>query len=151
MFRFNDEFIANKQKEKTAELLEGLLKNFNIEHSSEIEKFFDANIKDYDFVEGIPALARTQDQLVRMLFIESNSNANSAKIELRAVYDNLTKSLKDPIPFIEFSFPSRYKCKHGENYKHVYVFFITNFKTFDESQDSVLYYLNRMNNLKVFL
>lgn len=152
MFRFSkDEFIASRANEKAITLLENLLKHSVVEHCPEIEKFFDDNVKTYEYLEELPGISKKQGHPIVMPCIPYNSSDYHAKMELKVGYDALTKSWKDPIPFIEFSFPEDYKCKHGDEYKHVYIFFFTQFTKFDGARDCTLYYLNKLQNLKVFL
>jgi hypothetical protein len=152
MFKFSkDEFIASKCQEKAVTLLESLLKHSVVEHCPEIEKFFDDNVKTYEFLEELPRLSIQHDHPIIMPCIPYNDSDYHAKMELKVGYDKLLKSWKDPIPFVEFSFPEDYQCKHGNEYKHVYIFFFTKFTKFDGARDCTLYYLNKLNNLKVFL
>lgn len=155
MFRFsNDEFIANKQKETAIVLLENLLKYFTIEHCPEIEKFFDDHVKTYEFLEELPRISEKHDDIIMMPCITHIHNEVNARIDIgdscKKLYPSrLWKEIN--IPFIEFSYPQDYKCKHGDSYKHVYIFFLTKYPKFEDARDSVLYYLNKLNKLKVFL
>lgn len=156
MFRFSeDKFAANKQKEIAISLLENLLKYFTIEHSSEIEKFFDDNVKTYEFLEELPRISEKHDDIIIMPCIPHNHDAASARMDLGEAYKKISKSKflwKDiTVPFIEFSFPTDYKCKHGDNWMHVYILFLTKFEKFEDTQDCVLHYLHKLNNLKAFL
>lgn len=152
MFRYSiDEFIASKQKEKSLGLLEELMKHSVLEHCPQIEKFFDENVRSYEFLEELPDICNKNDHPIVMPCIPRDGSEYHAKMELKVGYDKLLKSWRDPIPFIEFSFPENYKCKHGDEYKHVYIFFFTQFKGFDGARDGTLYYLNKLNNLKAFL
>lgn len=156
MFRFsNDEFIANKQKEDATALLESLLKYFSIEHCPKIEKFFDDYVKTYEFLEELPRISEKHDDIIIMPCIPHNHDAASARMDLGEAYKKIYKSellWKDvTVPFIEFSFPTDYNCKHGDSWMHVYIFFLTNSLKFEDARDSVLYYLNKLNKLKAFL
>jgi len=156
MFRFSDdEFIANKQKEGATALLESFLKFFSVEHCPEIEKFFDDNVKTYEFLEELPRISEKHDDIIIMPCIPHNHDLAGARMDLGEAYKKISKSKflwKDiTVPFIEFSFPSDYKCKHGDSWVHVYIFFLTNFPKFEDARDNALYYLNKLNKLKVFL
>ena len=152
MFKFsNDEFIASKQREQSLTLLEELMKSSILEHSPEIENFFDTHVRTYEILEELPNLGRQQKQPIIMVCIPWNASEWHAKMDLEEAYEKLKKSWKDTIPFIEFSFPSDYNCKHGQDYKHVYIFFFSKFNTLEGSRDCFLYYLNKLNNLKAFL
>jgi hypothetical protein len=132
-------------------LLEEIMKHSVVEHCPEIEEFFDKNIRSYELLEELPGLAKSHEQSIVMPCIPYNDMEFRAKKELKVAYDKLNKSWKDPIPFIEFSFPKDYKCKHGEDYRHVYIFFFTNYTKLDGAQECTLYYLNKLNSLKAFL
>jgi hypothetical protein len=152
MFRFSsDEFIASKAQEKALVLLEDLMKHSVLEHCPEIEEFFDKNIRSYELLEELPKISIKHDNAIVMPCVPPTSSDYHAKMELKVGYDKLHKSWKETVPFIEFSFPLDYNCKHGQEYKHVYIFFFTQFKTFEGARDCTLYYLNKLNNLKVFL
>lgn len=153
MFRFSeDEFTANKQKEEATALLESLLKYFVIEHSPKIEKFFDENVKTYEFLEELPKFYKTNNYPIVIPCIPHNLEDQYSRMDLSEGYQAFSKSWREiTVPFIEFSFPPDYKCKHGISYMHVYIFFFTKFTKFEEAQDCVLHYLNKFNNLKVFL
>lgn len=152
MFRFSDdEFLAKKQQEKATSLLEEILKYSAVEHCPEIEKFFDSYVKSYEFLEELPNIFRQQNSIISMSCVPYDCEVWRAKMDLQVAYDKTNKSCKDTIPFIEFSFPKDYECKHGESYMHVFIFFSTDSKQFEESRDRVLHYLNKLNKLKVFL
>lgn len=153
MFRFSDdEFLANKQKEEATFLLESLSKYFIIKHSPEIEKFFDDNVKSYEFLEELPKLSRINNDIIVVPCMPHNYNDEWARMNLGECYQELSYSWKDVVvPFIEFSLPENYKCKHGDAYKHAYFFFLTKFVKFEDTQDCVLHYLNKLNKLKAFL
>lgn len=153
MFRFSDdEFKANKQKEEATALLESLLKYFSIEHCPKIEKFFEDNVKTYEFLEELPRLIKKHNDIILMPCTPHNYNHEWARMNLSESYTALSYSWKGPVvPFIEFSFPEDYKCKHGVDWKHVYILFLTKYPKFEDARDSVLYYLNKLNKLKVFL
>lgn len=152
MFRYSiDSFIASKQKEKALTLLEELMKYSTLKHCPEIEAEFDKNVRTYALLEELPPLSIQFDHPIVMPVIPWDHGGHSAKMDLKKAYDKLIKSWRDPIPFIEFSFPNDYKCPHGESYKHVYIFFMTEYKNYDEAKDSVLFYLQKLNKLKVFL
>jgi len=155
MFRFSDdEFFVNKQKEIATSLLENLLKYFTIEHSPKIEKFFDDNVKTYEFLEELPNLSKKQNDPIIMPCITHVHNEVNARVDIGDACKKLFPSRlwkEITIPFIEFSFPPDYDCKHGDSYKHIYIFFLTKFENFEETQDCVLHYLNKLNNLKAFL
>src|SRR5574339_261092 len=143
MFRFSkDEFIASKHQEKALALLEDLMKHAVLEHCPELEEFCDQNVRSYEFLEELPGLARKHNQPIIMVCIPWNASDYRAKMDLKEAYDKLEKSWKDPIPFVEFSFPSDYNCKHGLDYKHVYIFFFTKFNKLDGAKEASLYYLN---------
>lgn len=153
MFRFSkDEFIANKQKEEATSLLESLLKYFTIEHCPEIEKLFDDHVKTYEFLEELPRISEKHNDIIMMPCIPYDYNHEWARMNLSEPYKKLSYPWKGPIvPFIEFSFPLDYDCKHGESWKHVYILCLTKYPKFEDARDSVLYYLNKLNKLKVFL
>ena len=161
MFRFSDdEFIANKQKEEATALLESLLKYVSIEHSPKIEKFFEDNVKTYEFLEELPSISTTNNDTTIMRLLPYDYSHESARVDLGEDFKKIQPKPCDggpklwkeiTIPFIDFSFPSTYNCKYGEGYKHVYIFFLTNFTEFEQAQECMLYYLNKLNKLKVFL
>jgi len=156
MFRFSDdEFFANKQKEESTALLESLLKYFTIEHCPEIEKFFDDNIKTYEFLEELPKLSKVNNDFIIMPCIPHNHDNEFARMDLGEAYKKISESKflwkEITVPFIKFSFPVDYNCKHGSNWMHVYIFFLTKFSKFEDARDSTLHYLNKLNRLKVFL
>ncbi len=152
MFRYSvDEFIASKQQEKALILLEDLMKHAVLEHSPEIEKFFDEHVRSYDFLEELPSLSEKLGHPIVMVAIPWDSYSHRAQMDFKRAYDKLDKSWKDTVPFIEFSFPRDYNCKHGAEFMNVYIFFFNKFKQFEGSRDCTLYYLNKLNNLKAFL
>lgn len=152
MFRFSiDEFVARTQREKSIALLEEISKTFIVEHCPEIEKFFDDHVKSYEFLEELPKLVNQKEITIAMSFIPYDAITWRANADLTDTYRKLNKSVKETTPFIEFSFPENYKCKHGVPYKDVFIFFVTKFNEFENAQDYALLYLNKLNNLKAFL
>lgn len=161
MFRFSDdEFKANKQKEEATALLESLLKYFSIEHCPKIEKFFEDNVKTYEFLEELPQLSKINDDITIIRLLPYDYSHESARVDLSEDFKKVQPTLcggrpklwkEVTIPFIDFSFPSNYNCKYGESYKHVYILFLTNFTNFEQAQECMLYYLNKLNKLKAFL
>ena len=156
MFRFSkDDFVANQQKEEATTLLESLLKYFTIEHCPEIEKFFDNHVKTYEFLEELPRISEKHDDVIIMPCIPHNHMDHLARMDLGEAYKKISKSQflwkEITVPFIEFSFPTDYKCKHGDSWMHVYILFLTKFSKFEDARDNTLYYLNKLNKLKVFL
>lgn len=156
MFRFSkDNFVSNKQKEEATVLLESLLKYFTIEHCPEIEKFFDDNVKTYEFLEELPRISEKHSDVIIMPCIPHNYDAAGARMDLGEAYKKVYKSKylwkEVTVPFIDFSFPTEYKCKYGDSQMHVYIFFLTKFSRFKDARDNVLYHLNKLNKLKVFL
>jgi hypothetical protein len=151
MFKYSiDELIASKQKEAASSLLKELNGYYVLEHSLEIEKFFDENVPSYEFLEELPAICNINEHPIVMPCVPRDGSS-AFKSEMKIGYDKLLKTRFDPIPYIEFSFPEDYKCKFGLAYKHVYIFFFTQFKEYKEGCDSILFYLNKLNKLKVFL
>lgn len=156
MFRFSDdESIANKQKKDSANLLESLFRYFTIERCPKIEKFFDDNVKTYEFLEELPKLAKIDNNTIIMPCIPCDSSDEFARMDISAGFNKIFKSQtlwkEVDIPFIEFSFPKYYNCKHGDKYMHVYIFFFTQFTEFEKSRDCTLHYLKKLNKLKAFL
>jgi len=81
MFRFSkDDFIASKCQEKATALLEDLLKHSVVEHCPEIEKFFDENVKTYEFLEELPGLSIKHDHPIVMPCIPYNSSDYHAEV-----------------------------------------------------------------------
>lgn len=151
MFRYKDDFLANKQQESGTELLESLMKKSYLVHSPEIEALFDEHVRSYEFIEELPKLSMLSDNRIVVPVIPRNSKLWMAERDLDMGYGKLNRQKSDMIPFIEFSFPEDYDCKHGEHYKHVYLFFFTRFSQFEEARDCVMYHFTKLNNLKVFL
>jgi hypothetical protein len=152
MFRYShDEFIASKQREQGYDLFEKLIKQATFEHSPEIEKIFDEQIRSYALIEKLFKMSRQFDHPIVMPIITRDSAEYSAMMDLKRGFNSLNKSWFDVIPYIEFSFPEDYNCPYGESFKHVFIFFFTQFKEFDGARDCVLYYLQKLLNLKAFL
>lgn len=152
MFRFSiDEFINKTQQEKVTAFLTELSKSFIVEHCPEIEKFFDDYVTSYEFLEEIPKLSNPNEKNVSIVCVPYDTALWRANADLREVCEKINKSQQETIPFIEFSFPENYKCKHGEPYKHVFIFFVTKFNSFEDSKNYTIYYLNKLNKLRAFL
>lgn len=152
MFRFSkDEYIASKQREQGNDLFEKLIKKATFEHSPEIEKIFDKEVRSYALIEELFKLSVKFDHPIVMPIITRDDSEYHAMMDIKKGFDSLHKSWFDVVPYIEFSFPDDYKCPHGDSFKHVFIFFFTQFKEFEGARDCVLHYLQRLTNLKVFL
>jgi hypothetical protein len=152
MFRYSkDDFLSGKQQEAGTELLEALTKKYYLVHSPAIESLFDKYVHSYEFIEELPKLSILSDNPIIMPMVPRNHKIWAAEQDLEIAYRKLNKSKSDMIPFIEFSFPEDYDCKHGESYRHVYSFFFTHSMEFEVAQECVVYHLTKLNNLKVFL
>lgn len=152
MFRYsNDEFIAGKQLEEATTLLIEMSKISSLEYCPEIEDEIPKKISYPYFTEFVKMVKNCGDRIALPFIPRTRKNYDHATKDLYLALDACNKSKKDIIPYIELSFPSDYKCPHGDEYKHTFVFFVTNYVTFEESRDISVHYLKKFNNLKVFV
>jgi hypothetical protein len=154
MFRYSkDELIASKQQEEAVKLLDEIKASCTLEYSSLLEEEFNKSKMTYDFMEDFAKLTQRHNEPIIFVVVPRNHSAYHSKMDLKRGFDKLDKPWSDPIPYIEYSFPEEYsaRCPHGADYMHCYFFFMTKYHEAKGSEDCVKYYLNKVNQLRVFL
>jgi hypothetical protein len=151
MFKWSaDEFIASKQQEKADKLLEEICEHCVPQYSKDIEGLFEK--VTFSYLEEFCSLVRNEfNERIIIAVIPRESSIYSAQRDLKRGFDALGKSWQDPLPYIEHSFPEDYVVPHGEDFRHCYFFFLTQYHEFEASEECVKHYLSRINRLKAFL
>jgi hypothetical protein len=152
MFKWcSDEFIAPIQQERADKLLEEMCAHCIPEYSNDIDTLFE-KVTTYSYLEDFHELIKNEfNEKIVMAAIPYDSGIYSAESSLKLGFTALDKSWKDPLPYVEHSFPADYVLPYSESFRHCFFFFFTQYHEFKGSEDCVKYYLSRVNRLKAFL
>jgi hypothetical protein len=154
MFRYSlDELIASKQKEDAAKLLTGMGQKCQLQHSPEIEDLLqECRVDSYWYLEGVHQLAsdRKEEIVITTIFRDNNS-IEQVQWDLKRGFDKLDKSWKEPLPYVECSFPESYVSPHGAKSCNVFILFFTKYHDYEGSRDCIIHYLRKFYNLRAFI
>lgn len=152
MFKYSiDEYIASEQKKQATQLITELKEKANLVYSPEIDLVLEKEPFTFSYLEDLVSLSRECQNRIIVPAIPRNKRSSSAQFDMRQGFLISGKSWNDNIPYIEYSFPYDYSCPHGYDYYHVYLLFFTKCHDYEGSRDCVLYYLNKLSKLKVFV
>jgi hypothetical protein len=154
MFRYSlDSFIASKQKEEADKVFESLGEKCTLIHSELLDTIFTNNRITYDYLESfVNIIKETKGEKITMVVIPRNSMSYRALRDMKYGFEAIDKSWRDPIPYIEHSFPEDYADRnpHGPDWMHCYICFFTKYHQASASEECVAYYLSKVNSMKAF-
>lgn len=156
MFKYSiDEYIASEQKNSGERLLEGICEKCSIQMSPELDAIITSyKMSGFGFLQEVCMIAEKCGEPLVFVASERDNYGSRVLSDFKRGFDKLDKPWKDTLPYIEYSFPNVVKMPSafGERYlQHVYLFFFTKYHGFDGARDCMLYYLNKINNLKAFV
>ena len=147
MFQYN----TKKQEKQARSLIKKLREKRQLKYSEKLDQLFQDSKITYAYLEEFALLMRRYQERIIFVAVPRISSVENALLDLQVGYDALSKPLSDVIPYVEYSFPEEYECRHGPDYKDCYFFLFTKYSTFLESENCVGYNMNKINKLKTFL
>lgn len=153
MSRCNDEFINSKYEENILTVWTEINKEYNLINSKEIsESLINVNLT-YEYIEDFVPFAKSKNKYICMAALCKNAPTWSMESDLDKLLKykintfNISKEQRkyNKLYYVDYKFADDYNCKHGKDFKDVYLVFLAD----DENQ--ICFLLEKFKKLKAFI
>jgi hypothetical protein len=99
----------------------------------------------YEYIEDFIAFAKNKNEKICMTAISKYTYLWAARLDIHQCLRQYKESHTFPIYWIHYKFSKNYKCKHGDDFKNVYLVFVA------DNEKQIIDLLDRFNKLKAFI